>query len=128
MCARSRISADLAFADRGGLWFTEQGQTGVTDPSDRVFGWSTEGRLSCPGDRVPGPNGIVLTRTGNAVLVATRENAIRHRRAHPAGSTSKGPVFTRTSGGGGPDPRTLYVTGSESGTIRSFPPLPMTTR
>lgn len=94
---------DLVFADDGSLWFTDQGQTGVTDPTGRVFRRAPDGALFCLSDRVPSPNGIVLARQGQAVLVATRENAIWHLPVHPDGSTSKARTFIQLSGGGGPD-------------------------
>ena len=94
---------DLSFSDDGDLWFTDQGQTGMTDPTGRVFRLRADGRLDCLTDRVPSPNGIVTTRSGSAVLVATRENAIWHLPVHPEGSTSKVRVFIQLSGGGGPD-------------------------
>lgn len=94
---------DLVFSDDGDLWFTDQGQTGMTDPSGRVFRLSASGALRCLSDRVPSPNGIVLARQGQAVLVATRENAIWHLPVHPDDSTSKARVFIQLSGGGGPD-------------------------
>ena len=94
---------DLVFGDDGDLWFTDQGQTGVTDPTGRVFRWRTDGSLHCLSDRVPSPNGLVQTRQGQAVLVATRENAIWHLPVHADGSTSKARTFIQLSGGGGPD-------------------------
>lgn len=94
---------DLCFSDNGDLWFTDQGQTGMTDPTGRVFRWSADGRLACLSDRVPSPNGIVLTPAATAVLVATRENAVWSLPVHPDGTTSKARVFIQLSGGGGPD-------------------------
>ncbi len=94
---------DLTFADNGDLWFTDQGQTGMTDPTGRVFRLAPSGALTCLSDRVPSPNGIVLNQAQNAVLVATRENAIWHLPIHADGATSKARVFIQLSGGGGPD-------------------------
>lgn len=94
---------DLAFGPDGSLWFTDQGQTGMTDPSGRVFRLAPDATLTCLTDRVPSPNGIVPNRAGTAVLVATRENAVWHLPVHADGSTSKARVFIQLSGGGGPD-------------------------
>lgn len=94
---------DLFFSPTGDLWFTDQGQTGVTDPTGRVFCWNKSSGLRCLSDRVPSPNGIVLDRTGLAVFVATRENAIWSLPIHPGIGTSKARVYIQLSGGGGPD-------------------------
>ena len=94
---------DLVFADDGSLWFTDQGQTGMTDPSGRVFRLAPDGTLHCLTDRVPSPNGIVVAGGGKAVLVATRGNAIWHLPVHLDGGTSKARTFIQLSGGGGPD-------------------------
>jgi gluconolactonase len=94
---------DLSFADNGDLWFTDQGQTGMTDPTGRVFCLRASGELVCLSDRVPSPNGIVQNRGNTAVLVATRENAVWHFPVHADGTTSKVRVFVQLSGGGGPD-------------------------
>jgi|MudIll2142460700_1097286.scaffolds.fasta_scaffold82303_2 gluconolactonase len=94
---------DLSFADNGDLWFTDQGQTGMTDATGRVFRLTAAGELCCLSDRVPSPNGIVQNRNNTAVLVATRENAIWHLPVHADGTTSKVRVFIQLSGGGGPD-------------------------
>jgi len=94
---------DLTFAMNGDLWFTDQGQTGMTDPTGRVFRLAPDGALTCLSDRIPSPNGIVLNHAQSAVLVATRENSVWHLPIHPGGSTSKARVFIQLSGGGGPD-------------------------
>jgi gluconolactonase len=68
---------DLVFASNGDLYFTDQGQTGLHDPTGRVFRLTAEGRLDCLLDTIPSPNGLVLSRSERAVFVAvTRANAI----------------------------------------------------
>ena len=52
---------DLHFAANGDLYFTDQGQTGIADPSGRVFRLSAAGRLDRLVDNIPSPNGITLT-------------------------------------------------------------------
>lgn len=94
---------DLSFGDSGDLWFTDQGQTGVTDPSGRVFRLRADGRLECLTDRLASPNGILPDRADAAVFVATRDNAILHLPVQEGGGTSKARVFIQLSGGGGPD-------------------------
>lgn len=68
---------DLVFASNGDLYFTDQGQTGLHDPTGRVFRLSADGKLQCLLDTIPSPNGLVLSRSERAVFVAvTRANAI----------------------------------------------------
>ena len=38
---------DLIFAANGDLYFTDQGQTGLHDPTGRVFRYSASGQLQC---------------------------------------------------------------------------------
>ncbi|RPH57532.1 hypothetical protein EHM82_01090, partial [bacterium] len=67
----------LVFASNGDLYFTDQGQTGLHDPTGRVYRLSADGRLDCLLDTIPSPNGLVLNRSENVVFVAvTRANAI----------------------------------------------------
>src|SRR6185295_13250950 len=49
---------DLVFADNGDLWFTDQGQTGMHDPTGRLFRQRADGRLDLVLDNVPSPNGV----------------------------------------------------------------------
>ena len=51
---------DLFFAANGDLFFTDQGQTGLQDPTGRVYRLEAAGRLTCLIDTVPSPNGIVV--------------------------------------------------------------------
>lgn len=68
---------DLVFASNGDLYFTDQGQTGLHDPSGRVYRYSASGKLDCLVDTVPSPNGIVMSPQEKALYVAvTRANAI----------------------------------------------------
>jgi gluconolactonase len=68
---------DLVFASNGDLYFTDQGQTGLHDPTGRVYRLTPERRLECLIDTVPSPNGLVLNRSERVVMVAvTRANAV----------------------------------------------------
>ena len=68
---------DLHFAMNGDLYFTDQGQTGLHDPTGRVFRLAADGKLTCLLDTIPSPNGLVLNRSESVVFVAvTRANAI----------------------------------------------------
>ena len=66
---------DLVFASNGDLYFTDQGQTGLQDPTGRVYRYSTTGVLTCLLDTIPSPNGIVVDAKATYLLVAvTRAN------------------------------------------------------
>jgi gluconolactonase len=51
---------DLTFARNEDLYFTDQGQTGVHDPSGRVYRLTAGGNLVRLIDNCPSPNGLVL--------------------------------------------------------------------
>lgn len=92
---------DLIFDQSGRLYFTDQGQTGLHDPTGRVFRYDFDAaRLDCLLDTCPSPNGLVLTPDESALLVAmTRGNAV-WRMPTPAGSAAaKVGVFVQMAGG-----------------------------
>jgi gluconolactonase len=96
---------DLVFAPSGDLYFTDQGQTGLHDPSGRVYRLSADGRLTCLIDTVPSPNGIVIDRDATHLLVAvTRAQQVWRIPLSTHGITTKVGVFANLHGGlGGPD-------------------------
>jgi len=96
---------DLVFAANGDCYFTDQGQTGMHDPTGRVFRLHETGRLDCLMDNIPSPNGIVLNMAENRLLVAvTRQNAVWRAPLMRDGSVSKVGTFLQLSGGqAGPD-------------------------
>ena len=96
---------DLVFAANGDCYFTDQGQTGMHDPTGRVFRLQENGRLDCLMDTIPSPNGIVLNRAENRLFVAvTRQNAVWRAPLMADGSVSKVGTFLQLSGGqAGPD-------------------------
>src|SRR3954468_17183619 len=51
---------DLVFAANGDLYFTDQGGTGLHDPTGRLYRLRATGELDCVFDNVPSPNGVVL--------------------------------------------------------------------
>src|ERR687898_3031974 len=51
---------DMFFAANGDIFFTDQGQTGLHDPTGCVYRYSADGILSRLIDTVPSPNGLVL--------------------------------------------------------------------
>jgi len=92
---------DLFFDSRGRLYFTDQGQTGMHDPTGRVFRYDfdTE-RLECLLATGPSPNGLVLNPEESLLYVAmTRGNAVWRLPILPDGSTSKVGIFVHLAGG-----------------------------
>ena len=96
---------DLVFARNGDLYFTDQGQTGLQDPTGRVYRLSTSGQVNCLLDNIPSPNGIVLSPDEKTLFIAvTRANQVWRLPLHPDGTTSKVAAFLTLSGGlAGPD-------------------------
>ena len=95
---------DLCFASNGDLYFTDQGQTGLQDPSGRVFRWRSGEGLTCLLDTAPSPNGICLNADESQLYVAmTRGNAVWRVPLMADGGTSKVGLYLQMSGGIGPD-------------------------
>jgi len=122
---------DLVFDAAGRLYFTDQGQTGLHDPTGRVYRADLEaGRLERLVDTVPSPNGLVPDLAEGSLLVAvTRANAIWRLPVMPDGTVSKVGAFVQLSGGGGPDglaldaEGNLFVAHVGMGTVWAFTPL-----
>ena len=96
---------DLHFASNGDLYFTDQGQTGITDPTGRVFRLRSNGQLDRLALNVPSPNGITLSTTEKHCYVGvTRSQQVWRMPLMADGSVSKTGVAIQMSGGvGGPD-------------------------
>ena len=103
---------DLTFDATGNCYFTDQGQTGLHDPSGRVYRYSPspkgegrgEGRLDLVFGGIPSPNGIALDTTGKALFVAvTRANQVWRGPILADGSVSKIGAFRTFFGASGPD-------------------------
>jgi gluconolactonase len=95
---------DLTFDSMGNLYFTDQGQTGLHDPTGRVYRLSKEGRLDLLLSNVPSPNGIVLSVDEKFLFVAaTRGNSVWRMPLLPDGSVSKAGQFFSSYGPSGPD-------------------------
>lgn len=94
---------DLTFARNGDLYFTDQGQTGIHDPTGRVYRQGIDGRLDCLINNGPSPNGIVLDPQDKVLYVAmTRANCMWHCPLKGVG-ISKAGVFAVLPGIHGPD-------------------------
>lgn len=95
---------DLTFDAQGNCYFTDQGQTGMHDPSGRVYRLRTDGRLDLLLSNAPSPNGIALDAEGRFLYVAvTRGNAVWRGPLLTDGSISKVGVFRSFFGASGPD-------------------------
>ena len=96
---------DLHFADNGDLYFTDQGQSGIADPSGRVWRLRANGELQRLVANAPSPNGITLNRKNTQVYVAiTRSQQVWRLPLMQGGTPSKTGVAVQLSGGhAGPD-------------------------
>lgn len=95
---------DLTFDSRGNLYFTDQGQTGLHDPTGRVYRLRPDGQLECLLNNVASPNGIVLSPDERVLFVAaTRGNEVWRAPFMPDGSVSKVGRFFYSHGPMGPD-------------------------
>ena len=95
---------DLFFASNGDLYFTDQGETGLHDPTGRVFRQTANGRLDCLIDNVPSPNGLVMDPAESMLYIAvTRANCVWRMPIRPDGSVHRVGLFCQLVGGWGPD-------------------------
>ena len=96
---------DLHFASNGDLYFTDQGQTGIADPTGRVYRLRASGALDRLCANVPSPNGITLSTTEKHCYVGvTRSQQVWRLPLMADGSVSKTGVAIQLSGGvAGPD-------------------------
>jgi len=95
---------DLVFDSRGNLYFTDQGQTGMHDPSGRVYRLSREGKLDMLLSNAPSPNGLALSPDEKVLYLAvTRGNAVWRVPLLDDGSVAKVGQFFTSYGPSGPD-------------------------
>jgi gluconolactonase len=103
---------DLHIAGNGDIYFTDQGQTGLHDPTGRVYRLATSGRLDCLIATCPSPNGLVLDPKEAVLFVAmTRDNAVWRMPFMSDGSVSKVGRFCSLFGPSGPDGMTMDSAG-----------------
>ncbi len=103
---------DLHLAGNGDIFFTDQGQTGLHDPTGRVYRLKTDGRLDCLIDSGISPNGLVLDPNEAVLFVAmTRDNAVWRMPFMKDGTVSKVGRFCSMFGPSGPDGMTMDSAG-----------------
>lgn len=99
---------DLHIARNGDIYFTDQGQTGLHDPTGRVYRMRTSGQLDCLIHTGISPNGLVLDPDEGVLFVAmTRDNAVWRAPFMKDGSVSKVGRFCSLFGPSGPDGMTM---------------------
>ncbi|WP_433504873.1 SMP-30/gluconolactonase/LRE family protein [Pseudonocardia halophobica] len=107
---------DLVVASNGDVFITDQGLTGLHDPTGRVLrlrGGVRGGRVDVLLDTVPSPNGLVLDAVERVLFVAaTRDNAVWRAPLDPdrAGVLKVG-RFVSLFGTSGPDGLALDPSG-----------------
>ncbi len=95
---------DLFLAKNGDIYFTDQGQSGVSDPSGKVYRMDGNGHLMRLLDNIPSPNGIVMNSSERQIFIAvTRTNCIWRAMLLPDNTVTRAGVFVQMSGGTGPD-------------------------
>ena len=95
---------DLVFDRAGNLYFTDQGQTGLHDPTGRLYRLRPNGQLDLLLGNVPSPNGVALSADDRVLYLAvTRANAVWRVPLLDDGSVSKVSAFFTSHGPSGPD-------------------------
>src|SRR5262249_47208828 len=95
---------DLSFSSSGDLYFTDQGQTGIADPTGRLFRLKANGDLQRMISNAPSPNGVTVNTNDKQVYLAvTRSQQIWRCPLMEDGQFSKVGVAIQFFGGVGPD-------------------------
>lgn len=95
---------DLVFDRQGNLYFTDQGQTGLHDPTGRLYRLRPNGTLDALLTNVPSPNGVALSPDEKVLyLGVTRGNQVWRVPLLEDGSVSKVSAFFTSYGPSGPD-------------------------
>jgi gluconolactonase len=103
---------DLHIASNGDIYFTDQGQTGLHDPTGRVYRLAPSGRLDGLIHTGISPNGLVLDPHEAVLFVAmTRDNSVWRAPFMKDGSVSKVGRFCSLFGPSGPDGMTMDSAG-----------------
>lgn len=95
---------DLCLGPDGAVYFTDQGQTGLHDPTGRVYRLRPDGGLDRLLDNGPSPNGLALAPGGRVLFVAmTRDNAVWRAPLAADGGLAKVGRYCTFFGTSGPD-------------------------
>lgn len=95
---------DLVLDAEGNIYFTDQGQSGLHDPSGRLFRLRPGGQLDLLLSNVPSPNGVALSPDGRILYLAvTRGNCVWRVPLLADGSVAKVSQFFTSYGPSGPD-------------------------
>ena len=95
---------DLVFDSKGNLYFTDQGQTGMHDPTGRVYRLRPNGQLDLLLANAPSPNGLALSPDEKVLYLAvTRGNCVWRVPLLEDGSVAKVGQFFTSYGPSGPD-------------------------
>ncbi|WP_295850464.1 SMP-30/gluconolactonase/LRE family protein [uncultured Xylophilus sp.] len=95
---------DLVFDRAGNLYFTDQGQSGLHDPSGRLYRLRPNDQLDLLLSNVPSPNGVALSPDERVLYLAvTRGNCVWRVPLLPDGSVAKVSQFFTSYGPSGPD-------------------------
>jgi gluconolactonase len=101
---RFRGVNDLVFDRSGNLYFTDQGQTGLHDPTGRLYRLRPSGQLDLLLANVPSPNGVCLSPDESVLYLAvTRGNCVWRVPLLADGSVAKVSQFFTSYGPSGPD-------------------------
>jgi gluconolactonase len=104
---------DIVVARDGSIFFTDQGMSGLQDPSGRVYRISPLGHVDVLLRNCPSPNGLVLDPTQTSLYVAmTRDNSVWLAPLYPDGSVQRTGRFSNYFGVGGPDGMVVDEEGS----------------
>jgi len=103
---------DLVFDSLGNLYFSDQGQTGLHDPSGRLYRLRPNGQFDLLLANVPSPNGVALSSDERVLyLGVTRGNQVWRVPLLDDGSVAKVGAFFTSYGPSGPDGLAVDVNG-----------------
>ncbi len=95
---------DLLFDSAGNLYFSDQGQTGLHDPTGRLYRLRPSGQLDLLLANLPSPNGLALSPDERVLYLAlTGANAVWRVPLLSDGSVAKVGCFFTSHGPSGPD-------------------------